>query len=275
MWYIYKHTFPNGKIYIGLSKQTQIDRFRNGLGYELCPIMFHAIQKYGWKNVITTIVEDNISSLELAQERERFWIQYYNSYINAENSNGYNATLGGEGTNLYNWEEILSDWKLGLSCKELTNKYGIHKDTIRHILNAFNISQEERKEHKSEALKRNQRVYDRNVIIQLWNKGLTHAEIMKQIGCSKDVVIRTLNENNISLEERRSRGKEILNKNPKGYNRKSVCQYTLDDEYIQTFSSIKEANIAVGLAENSTNITNVCKGRRKSAGGYHWQYLDD
>ncbi len=227
------------------------------------------------ENVSTTIVEDNISSLELAQERERFWIQYYNSYVNAENSNGYNATLGGEGTNLYDWEKVLSDWKLGLSCKELTDKYGIHRDTIGHILNAFNISQEERKEHMTKVFKRNQRVYNRNTIIQLWNEGLTHAEIMEQIGCSKDVIIRTLNENNIPLEERRSRGRKALNKNPKGCNKKPVCQYTLDNKYVQTFPSIKEANIAVGLAEKSTNIISVCKGKRKSAGGYHWQYLDD
>ena len=39
------------------------------------------------------------------------------------------------------------------------------------------------------------------------------------------------------------------------------------------YESIYEANISVGLKKNSSNITSVCKGRRKTAGGYHWTYV--
>lgn len=39
----------------------------------------------------------------------------------------------------------------------------------------------------------------------------------------------------------------------------------------ETFNSIKEAAKASGVL--ATHITRVCKGRRKSAGGYEWSYL--
>jgi len=39
MWKIYKHTFPNGKIYIGQTKKSLLARFQNGRGYKSCPLM--------------------------------------------------------------------------------------------------------------------------------------------------------------------------------------------------------------------------------------------
>ena len=30
-----------------------------------------------------------------------------------------------------------------------------------------------------------------------------------------------------------------------------------------------------GNLKNVTNISNVCKGKRKKAGGYHWKILDE
>ena len=31
---VYKHTFPNGKVYIGITKQNPLKRWRNGTGYK-------------------------------------------------------------------------------------------------------------------------------------------------------------------------------------------------------------------------------------------------
>ena len=47
---VYMHTFPNGKRYIGISRNIS-RRFRNGKGYEGQPIIWSAIQKYGWESV--------------------------------------------------------------------------------------------------------------------------------------------------------------------------------------------------------------------------------
>ncbi len=45
-------------------------------------------------------------------------------------------------------------------------------------------------------------------------------------------------------------------------------------DIINTFDSITMASQAIGL-HSSSNITTVCKGTRKSCGGYGWKYVDE
>lgn len=53
--------------------------------------------------------------------------------------------------------------------------------------------------------------------------------------------------------------------------RKKVNQYSLDGEFIKSYISITEASILTGV--NGSNITECCKGRRKTAGKFKWKYL--
>lgn len=57
---------------------------------------YNAINKYGEDNFKIELLEDNIATLEEANERERFWINYYDTY-----NNGYNSTIGGDGVPEY------------------------------------------------------------------------------------------------------------------------------------------------------------------------------
>lgn len=42
---VYKHTSPNGKIYIGITSQVPNHRWRNGNGYKTNPYFTRAIKK--------------------------------------------------------------------------------------------------------------------------------------------------------------------------------------------------------------------------------------
>ena len=64
---IYKHTFPNGAVYIGKTDMNPEDRWLNGWGYKNCPLMFNAIIKYGWDNVKHEILYDNLTKEEAAE----------------------------------------------------------------------------------------------------------------------------------------------------------------------------------------------------------------
>lgn len=63
-----------------------------------------------------------------------------------------------------------------------------------------------------------------------------------------------------------------MRKNPKGASHsssKSVYQFK-DDKFIAEYGSIGEAERETGVCASS--ISAVCKGKRKSAGGYVWGY---
>jgi hypothetical protein len=52
---------------------------------------------------------------------------------------------------------------------------------------------------------------------------------------------------------------------------KAVSQYDLDGNFIETFPSAKRASEKIDGA-NRSYITQCCKGKRKSAGGFMWTY---
>ena len=109
--YVYRHWILNDekieKSYIGVTTVTVQKRWRNnGEGYSprkgQTPTKFwYAIQKYGWDSfhheVLLTIQCDNEEELVFwLKEWEKYYIEKYDSF-----HNGYNSTLGGEGSTGY------------------------------------------------------------------------------------------------------------------------------------------------------------------------------
>lgn len=93
---LYLHTFPNGKHYVGItSAKDPNKRWGNGgIRYNKNqPLMYRAIQKYGWENVQHDILLEGLTRKE-ACERERFYISLFRSN---DPKYGYNMTAGGEG----------------------------------------------------------------------------------------------------------------------------------------------------------------------------------
>lgn len=94
--YIYCHTSPSGKKYIGQTTTSLEHRFNNGNNYTSSTVFWTAIQKYGWENFkheILHTVEAN-SKEELIMQLnilEREEICNNNSLV----PNGYNIELGG------------------------------------------------------------------------------------------------------------------------------------------------------------------------------------
>lgn len=86
---IYKITNKlNGKVYIGKDESSRQNYYGSGKNIKA------AIKKYGIENFHKEILEDDIFDRAFLQEREKYWIQEYNS-IDPEI--GYNISKGGDG----------------------------------------------------------------------------------------------------------------------------------------------------------------------------------
>ena len=93
---IYKITCKvNGKIYIGQSVnietrfKSHINNFKNKNLKDYNTKFYRALRKYGIENFTFEIIEEVLDN-NLLNEREIFWIAYFDSF-----KNGYNSTLGG------------------------------------------------------------------------------------------------------------------------------------------------------------------------------------
>lgn len=98
---VYVHTFPNGKHYVGISKNAET-RWNNGHGYDTQPKMKNAISKYGWQNINHAILIDGISE-EKAKDVEMSLIAILDSI-----KNGYNVSIGGDYFNSYYLDSYVS-----------------------------------------------------------------------------------------------------------------------------------------------------------------------
>lgn len=88
---LYKHVFPSGKVYIGITKQKVDRRWANGSGYKACPLVYNAIKKYGWENVEHEIIKTGLTK----SEAEYLEIELIKEFQSADHRYGYNIEHGG------------------------------------------------------------------------------------------------------------------------------------------------------------------------------------
>lgn len=152
--YIYKITNKiNNKVYIGQTihsiesrwKRHQYDAFKKDTHFA------RAIRKYGAENFIVEQI-DIANSKEELNEKEIYWIKYYNSTID-----GYNSTDGGEDTNTYKYrteeemnitKEKIRQTKLGgknpmsikVKCRNEQTKEEYHFNSLSEMQSFLNFN---------------------------------------------------------------------------------------------------------------------------------------
>ena len=141
MGYIYKITNDiNDKIYIGKTEFDIQKRFYEHCkdskrGYTNRPL-YNAMNKFGIEHFSIEEIEQYKENLE---QREQYWIQYYDSFYN-----GYNATLGGDGKAYIDYNYIIELFIQGLNITEIAQKTNHDSGHISKILKEKgNISQKQ------------------------------------------------------------------------------------------------------------------------------------
>jgi hypothetical protein len=83
---LYRHSLPNGKVYIGITSLKPYVRWSGGNGYRDNKEFYEDIKKYGWNNIEHEIIKSGLSKIE-AEEEEYSLIIKHESY---KNERGYN-----------------------------------------------------------------------------------------------------------------------------------------------------------------------------------------
>lgn len=134
---IYKITNKiNNQCYIGQSVKIE-DRFKKHQTIAFNPNeraydypLYRAIRKYGLENFSFDIIEECLVSQ--LNEKEKYWVSYYNSFFN-----GYNLTLGGDGSAVVDKEniiQIIQDLEqTSLSQQEIAKKNNISEEMVQGI----------------------------------------------------------------------------------------------------------------------------------------------
>ena len=154
MGYIYKVTNTiNQKIYIGQTIRDVNIRWKEHCRHlESNMPICRAISKYGQENFIVEIIEE--CSDNLLDEREQYWIGYYNSF---NKEKGYNATLGGQKTGFVMTDKIkkvASLWKEGFCQKEIVEKTKLNVETVHNYLIKIGVTSQDIRERQKQILKK-------------------------------------------------------------------------------------------------------------------------
>ena len=122
---VYKHTCPNGEIYIGITNQDPKNRWLDGEGYK-GQWFYNAIKEFGWNSIKHEIVMKDLTKIEAVKIETELIIQY-SSWAPGR---GYNDNLG-EGYHKTLPIRDLETNKVYLSVKYCSKDLNISESKIR------------------------------------------------------------------------------------------------------------------------------------------------
>ena len=254
---VYKHTSPNGLVYIGITCQRPTHRWNGGNGYSYNHHFYNAIKKYGWDNFEHEILFENLTQKE-AKQKEIELIDYYDS---TNRNKGYNVSLGGD---------ILSEESIQKMSKTRKNQ-SISKKYIEYINN--------------NTRKINQYDLDGN-FIRTWN---SYHEIKSEFGEIERSVIY-----NCCVRKQYDASRRILSylgfqwrfiddcddiskyeRRKQDYSKimRSVYEIDINGNIIAKYKSLKECSEITNT--NVSSVKSVCKGDYATTKEHIFIYADE
>ena len=281
--FIYKATSATtGKVYIGQTVQTLQERISqhnsHAFGHQYNYHFHNAIRKYGAEDFTYEIIEDGIKSAETLNEREKYWISYYNSYYD-----GYNSTMGGDGTVRRDDELIVKLFNEGHTTQEICEITGYNRQTVYKSYGVNGLTEENNARKGEQTRERCSRAVEQYSLdgqyIKTWHSA---TDCGKELG-SQSLISAVCRQEESMLSaygflfkyEDDSRDisewvARLKSKKDSGRPKKEIEQYDSDNNLICTYESASAAATALGKKDKS----NICAAARKGvrAYGYYWKY---
>ena len=266
---IYRHIFPNGKVYIGQTCQKPEYRWGNGKGYKTSPFIFNAINKYGWDNIQHEVLFTGLDQLN-ADIIEEDLIYYYKQI-----SKSYNLATGGKVNRGWKMSEEakkkLSEAHKGKKMSdEAKEKIRLSKLGEKNPNYGKSPSKETRekisKAGKGRGAKRVKQIDpESGEVVKIWDSETEVCEFYK----GNHSLINNANKRNSQTKKNYQKfeddnTKKKKKKNPFSKEVEQIDKNTL--EVIKVWDSLSEVERQLNIS--ASNISNVCKGKRKTAGGF-------
>lgn len=272
MGFIYKITNKiNNKAYIGKTEGNPFDRWRQhyytatakeDIGFALTK----AIKKYGIENFIFEVLESNIPAQDI-DNREKYYIQFYNTL-----NTGYNLTIGGDGVTTFSHYQIKEYYLQNPDIKKTATFFNCSETTVRRVLKEYNLYTNFNNQGNSREICQ----YD------------LHKDLFLNCYPSISAAAKALNKNTgtpikEACEKKASQAygyrwkyKDDLTplQTAVSGSTKKVAQIDIKTEkIIHIFNSAKEAGDTLKI--DSSSIAKVCRGTRKTCGGFKWSYYEE
>lgn len=196
----------NDKVYVGQTIQSLNKRFNGHCCYSKTDrsvnmYIKRAIHKYGRDKFHIKLIEE--CPVEELSKREKYWINYYDSY-----NNGYNLTLGGQDSNYFSlhrledstdikkFEEYILEFKpLAI---EVASHFGISKCSVYNLINRIgnpNLVLNSYNPRKGKSIED----IDKEELIKLYNSGWSILDLVKRYHIQKDKISKFLKSNGIKI----------------------------------------------------------------------------
>jgi group I intron endonuclease len=252
----------NGKKYIGQTINTLAIRAKaDGSGYSAKHKFGKAIVKYGWDNfeceILETVETETDSLKEQLNALECFYISKFDTY-----KNGYNSTPGGSGKGKF----VSAETRERIRQAQF-NRQPASEETRRKISAAQKGKKKANTENYKKAAAKRKGIPpsdEARAKMSAAQKARVNSASYVHPNAGKH-----LSEETKAKLSAASLGKEPWNKGvPGGANcRKVLC---IETEVI--YDSIAEAARSLDIYPQS--IGQTLHGRTKTAGGYHWEYVN-
>lgn len=202
--------------------------------------LYRSIRKHGLQNFNFYILE--LCDITKLNELEMKYIQEFDTF-----NNGYNLTLGGDGTFKYKWKDILDEYQQQpISIRKIAEKYDIPPTTLRAALlrNNIKIWYSKNEEVEKEFIE----IYDRVKSIR---------EVSRITGRTTKYISRVLKENGYIIKQE-----------------KSILVYDLrTGNFIEKLNNSQ--NFVNKYGSDPGTVSNVLKGKTKSTMGYVVRYYKE
>lgn len=196
----------NNKLYVGQTTQTLNKRFNGHCCYSKSDrsvnmYIKRAIHKYGKDKFHILLIEE--CPIELLNEREKYWISFYDSY-----ENGYNLTKGGQDSNYFNlhrlentidikkFKEYIIEFKP--LATEVAAHFGISKSSVYNLIGRLNNPNLVLNSYNPKKAKSIEDI-DKKELKELYLKGWSILDLVKKYHIRKSKISEFLKNNGIKI----------------------------------------------------------------------------